>query len=330
MKRKIFLYFFLFLFSGFIFSTPPILILDLFWNPTANPPGPDQKSSVDDFENALTTLGYSYDKISLDLNTSITTVDFSPYQLVIIIDGVTCFTVENHRMTNAEGQHIKNYLQSGGKVYMEGNNVWYFDVVNNSTYDFSNDFGFTASDLSDNWFDSYELKGISGTFMAGVDMFFDDPDNHNSCFWEYQLEANKQGAFNLFTMYPQDLNTYYPFPCAVAYDSGTYKTIAAAFELGALNSSNSGDTKTTLVQKIIDWFGISSSPNYGDLNQDGQVNTTDYQIMANYLAGNVSQGESPFTAPLSSADLDDSGSVNCRDLTIMANYLIGNITSLPF
>ncbi len=330
MRKKIFLLIFIVLFSGVIFATPPILILNLFWNPATSPPGPDPKSSVDDFENALNALGYSYDRVDMDLNSSITTVNFNPYQLVIIIDGVTCFTVENHYMTDPEGQHIKDYLDNGGKVYMEGNNVWLFDVVNNNTYDFSNDFGFTATDLSDNWFDSYELKGISNTFMDGVDMFFDDPDNHNSCFWEYQLDASKEGASNIFTMYPQDLNTYYPFPCCVAYDSGTYKTIAAAFELGALKSSNSGDTKTTVVQKIIDWFGITASVNYGDLNGDGNVDTTDMQILENYLAGNQAHGTDPFSSPLSWADLDNSGNVDCADLTILANYLSGNITSLPF
>ncbi len=334
MKRKLFLLIFVVLFSGVILATPPILILNLFWNPMSNPPGPDVKSSVDDFENALNTLGYSYDRVDMDLNSSITTVNFDPYQLVIIIDGVTCFTVENHRMTASEGQHIKDYLQNGGKVYMEGNDVWLFDVVNNNTYDFSNDFGFSATDVGsdpyNNWFDCYELKGKSGTFTAGVDMFFDDPDNHNSCFWTTKLEPSKTGASSIFDLYPEDLNLYFPFSCAVAYDSGTYKTIAAGFELGALSSSSSGDTKTTLVQKIIDWFGITASVDYGDLNGDGNVDTTDFQTLANYLAGNLNHGDDPFTSPLSNADLDGSGDVNCTDLTILANYLTGNITSLPF
>ncbi|HVT03018.1 MAG TPA: dockerin type I repeat-containing protein, partial [Thermoanaerobaculia bacterium] len=68
---------------------------------------------------------------------------------------------------------------------------------------------------------------------------------------------------------------------------------------------------------------------YGDLNQDNLVNAMDLVIMANYLVGNVQQGVTPFTAPLTMADLNQDTQVNAVDLVILANYMVGNVTCLP-
>ncbi len=101
---------------------------------------------------------------------------------------------------------------------------------------------------------------------------------------------------------------------------------------------------------IKDWFGKDPQPvlngtyenlgflqpvvigcdsKYGDLNQDGRVDTVDSVILSNHLVGNLPQGTAPFTAPATYADLDESGRVDVADLVILNNHLVGNIPCLP-
>ena len=67
---------------------------------------------------------------------------------------------------------------------------------------------------------------------------------------------------------------------------------------------------------------------YGDLNQDGVVNSVDATILAQYL---VTQPTLPpgFTAPLHYADLNGDSLVNSVDLTDLLNYEVGNFDCLP-
>lgn len=75
--------------------------------------------------------------------------------------------------------------------------------------------------------------------------------------------------------------------------------------------------------------GSSSNPvalaafRYGDLNFDDIVNIVDLNVMANFLAGNLTLLDS------ATADLNLDGPVTVVDLNILANYLAGNIHSLP-
>ncbi len=55
----------------------------------------------------------------------------------------------------------------------------------------------------------------------------------------------------------------------------------------------------------------------GDLNEDGSVNSQDAVILANYLSGNISQGEGGFVAPLEKADMNGDGVVDAIDLVLI-------------
>lgn len=68
----------------------------------------------------------------------------------------------------------------------------------------------------------------------------------------------------------------------------------------------------------------------GDLDKDLSVGVSDLVILANALAGNLTPGVAPWTAPVDSADLNLDGPEDVGDLVILANYLAGNIGSLPY
>lgn len=61
----------------------------------------------------------------------------------------------------------------------------------------------------------------------------------------------------------------------------------------------------------------------GDLNDDGNLDSLDAVILANYLVGNLQPESPPFSAPLSRADMNGDGSVNVLDLVVLLQLLTG-------
>lgn len=64
---------------------------------------------------------------------------------------------------------------------------------------------------------------------------------------------------------------------------------------------------------------------YGDINDDGQIDSTDLTIMKRILLG-----IEPVDANLLAADVNADGSLDSTDLTIFKRYLLKIITSLPY
>ncbi len=76
----------------------------------------------------------------------------------------------------------------------------------------------------------------------------------------------------------------------------------------------------------IDWFTFvagGTSVTLGDLNSDGQINSTDFALMKRYLLGLDTLENTE------SADLDGSGAVNSIDIALLKQYLLGIITDFP-
>jgi hypothetical protein len=67
----------------------------------------------------------------------------------------------------------------------------------------------------------------------------------------------------------------------------------------------------------------SSQEKYGDLNNDGTINTIDFAILKQYLLG------MQIDINLQMADLDGDKSVTAMDLAVLKKYLLGQITELP-
>ncbi|HHV29502.1 glycosyl hydrolase [Acetivibrio mesophilus] len=64
---------------------------------------------------------------------------------------------------------------------------------------------------------------------------------------------------------------------------------------------------------------------YGDLNNDGKINSTDLSIMKRYLLKIISK----FDVPEEAADLNGDGLINSTDFTILKRFLLKIITEFP-
>jgi imidazolonepropionase-like amidohydrolase len=65
-------------------------------------------------------------------------------------------------------------------------------------------------------------------------------------------------------------------------------------------------------------------PKLGDLDQSGSLDATDLVIMKLFLAGRLSAGTPPFTAPREKADLSGDGQMNAADSWLLESALAGD------
>ncbi len=145
-----------------------------------------------------------------------------------------------------EAQALVQYLENGGRVYLEGGDVWAYDPGAGS-FDFGPYFGLEG--VEDGSDDLASVLGLSGTFTEGFSFTY---AGENS--WVDHIQATASGAFNIFE------NSSPSYYCGVAYvhDLGNnedYRTIGLSFELGGLQSSGSG-TVEDLVRRMLEFFGV--------------------------------------------------------------------------
>ncbi len=148
---------------------------------------------------------------------------------------------QNHRFypDSVETQAIVDYLSTGGRVYLEGGDVWYYDP-SQGAYDFGPLFGIEG--LADGSGDLSQIAGLPGTFAEGLRYAYQGDNN-----WIDHLGPTG-GAFSLLQ------NTSPEYVCAVAQDAGTYRTVGASLELGGLVDLQY--PVEALIQRILDFFEI--------------------------------------------------------------------------
>ncbi len=164
-----------------------------------------------------------------------------------------------HELTYFQGTTLEDYLNQGGKLYMEGRIVWEQDP-HLAILDMFNIATFTSPGL-------YEvLDGVDSTFTEGLS--YENIAVQPFCY--YYLEPELP-AYSIFT------GREYPNCAAVAYDAGTYKTIGTIFELGALISSDTCGLET-FMQGVLDFFGVIQST----LGIEDIPSGVNFQAMQNY------------------------------------------------
>jgi len=199
------------------------------WNPDHTPlPGENMHS-------ILTSLGYS-GEIGNNL-----IEELQNYNVVFVCLGV--FPNNYVVMENTpEALRLVNFANNGGKIYMEGGDVWYYDPMMGG-HDFSNLFGLTPVD--DGASNMGPMQGISGTFTN--EMLFNYAGENE---WMDHISPSNPGSFLIF----RDTDNY--FDCGVAYDAGTYRTVATSFELGLLVDATPPSDRGSLLDSIMHFFGV--------------------------------------------------------------------------
>ncbi len=144
----------------------------------------------------------------------------------------------SHELTEAEALILKDYLEDGGKLYMEGRLTWYTDDQT-SLHPM---FNITTEAM--NWFEYDSISGIPGTFTEGMLFDYDMTQPYNN----YFLHATPP-AYELFRSLPDDR------ALMVAYDAGDYKTIGSSMEFGGLVDGQHPSTRRELLSRILGFFG---------------------------------------------------------------------------
>jgi hypothetical protein len=154
----------------------------------------------------------------------------------------------NHVLSAAEGQALAQFLDDGGRLYMEGGDTWYYDPAT-AVHPY-----FNIQGLSDGTGDAGPIQGAAGTFTEG--MYFQYTGGNS-----YIDHLTPSGsAFAIF------LETTPSYINGVAYDGGSYRTVGTSFELGGLVDGTSPSTKEELLEEILEFFGVDAS---GLLFEDG-------------------------------------------------------------
>jgi hypothetical protein len=218
------------------------------------------------------------------------------YDMVFVCLGVY---PSNDPLTSSQANDIVDYIQNGGKVYMEGADCWCYDDhrdVYNPHFGVSED-GDGSSDL-------YQVAGYSGTFTEGMSFVYNGENNYMD-----RLDALiDSGAYRIF-FNPANSRGY-----GVAREAGTKRTVALSFELGGLVDDVSPSIRANLIREILDFFGLDIAS--GDVNGDGRVSVTD----AAYLARFLHHG-GPGPDPFLSGDLDGDFDVDSDDLAELMHVL---------
>jgi len=165
--------------------------------------------------------------------------DLSGYQTLFVCLGTSD---KKHVLSSAEGQQLANFLSNGGRLYMEGGDVWYYDPKT-AVHPM-----FKAHGVMDGGDDLSQETGQPGTFCEGLQFTFSG-DNEL-----IDHIAPISPAFSIFK------NTSPVYLTGVAYDEGTYRTIASVFEFGGLTDGDFPSTRNEYMKRIIEFFGILYTP----------------------------------------------------------------------
>ncbi|RLD86096.1 MAG: hypothetical protein DRJ09_12125 [Bacteroidetes bacterium] len=171
--------------------------------------------------------------------------NLSNYQAVFVLLGTFS---DNHILTNDEGQMLADYLNSGGKLYMEGGDTW---AYNDPTPVHPM---FFIDGLDDGSGDLYNVIGTDGSFMQGFSFEFQGSNNY------IDHIAPIDNAFTILS------NSNASYDVTVAYADSVYRTVGSSFEFGGL-MDNAYCNKSGYLAEILSFFGVTY------IWTDVQVNT---------------------------------------------------------
>jgi hypothetical protein len=211
---------------------------------------------------------------SSEIVDDITTVNLSQSQALFAVVGVF---PNNHliQANSPEALAIQNYIQSGGKVYMEGGDMWFWDPANANGHDFAPLFGLDGLEDGADPGDLGTIRGASGTFTQGMHFTYSGHnifiDRLTAIGNGFVIHANQSPAYN----------------CGIARsNTGTgAKTIGNSYQFGGLNdNSASSFTKNDLMQRYLTHFGVTTLPAPQPVTfepaHDASVNSS--EISSNY------------------------------------------------
>ncbi|MCF8369567.1 MAG: T9SS type A sorting domain-containing protein [Bacteroidales bacterium] len=200
----------------------PVLIIDLDGN----------ANSASVMQDAIATA-----EITAEYMTSFPE-DLGLYSTLFVCLGIYS---DNHVLSTDEGQDLADFLNSGGNLYMEGGDTWYYDsqtAVHSM---------FSVNPTSDGSSDLGTVMGLTGTFTEGMSFNYSGDNS-----WIDHIEPAGSAVMIFENQSPG-------YGTAVANDAGSYKTIASSHEFGGLDDGTSPSTKEELMMAYLEFFGFDNS-----------------------------------------------------------------------
>ena len=151
---------------------------------------------------------------------------------------------------------LTEYLDSGGNLYMEGSDMWYYDPQFQGGYDFGPLFGISA--IADGSADLSQVTGYD--FLEGMSWNYSSENN-----WIDQLSP----AGNAVAVFSNDQAGY---DCGIAYDAGNYRTVGTSFEITGLGGTNNLEDA---VEGILEFFDVLGSVPEYTIDFSTTITTTD-------------------------------------------------------
>jgi len=181
-------------------------------------------------------ITYELDAMGIDYGWDTTlAADLTLYESVFVCLGVFS---NNHVLTTAEGQALADFLDTGGRLYMEGGDTWAYDVAT-PVHPY-----FGINGLSDGAGNAGPISGAVGTFTEGM---------------SFQYAGANSYIDTLATMGTAEAvlkNDVPVYTNGIANDGGTYRTIGASIQFGGLTDAAPPNTKFDLLKGILEFFGI--------------------------------------------------------------------------
>jgi len=145
-----------------------------------------------------------------------------------------------HVLANSQGQKLLDFLNAGGRVYMEGGDTWKKDPptpVHSSFHVLGTDDG--GANLG-------TVQGFASTFTEGMSFAYSG-DN-----------AYIDHILNEGTAYPIFKNVTPTYNTTVAFSGDIFKTIGSSYEFGGLVDGAYPSTRKQLMSEYLTFFGIQA------------------------------------------------------------------------
>ena len=203
---------------------PGILVCDLDGNHNSSP------ALLQDLSN----LG-----ASADYNTSIPE-NISDYKAVFLCLGIF---PNFHELSWEEGEAFANYLEQGGRMYIESGSLWYYNE-DTPLHEMLN----IESSIGNGWvYGNEELTGIEGTFGEGMEFSYVGDNLRID-----HLEVSEP-TYLIFNSEP------HTFGAMAALETDSYKVVATTFEWSGIIPANSSSSQEGLMTEIINFMEINTA-----------------------------------------------------------------------
>ncbi len=182
------------------------------------------------------SLMFCLEELSLSADTvSSVPENLNEYKTVYVLLGTF---PDNHILTTEEGEQLSDYLNNGGKVYMEGGDTWAEDPPT-AVHPM-----FNIEGLEGGTDDLMNILGKPGTIMEGYTFEFNGSNNY------IDHIAPLNDAVTILT------NEFPQYDVAVKFENSDYRTIGSSFEFGGLTDIGNS-TKTGYLAEMLYFFDIT-------------------------------------------------------------------------